>query len=219
MERPDAGKNDGSDSGLRLSNLLRQTLSEDPHMTDSELIELSAGVIDATEAVKLWKHAHSCPECSAEIERLMGQSAVWDDPWEIERREARIERSHAARDPGEQPWWAAAAWAAISLLHPRRGALAADDDAPMASFPITDSEGIVAELSGVIQRRGNEYHVRITSAPGASGSYQNRWVEVVLFGQDSDDPLLRRKVPVDRFILLGTDLAITTDKITARLLS
>lgn len=218
MERPDDRNSRQQGTAPRLWSALQQTLSDDPHLTDVELIELSAGVIGAEAALRLWAHTRNCPKCTAEIERLSSQTAAWNDPREIERREARIGRHRSPQERTERPWWAAAAqWVSIAALRPQLSALAAGDDVSVVPFSVTDGRKIVADLSGAIRRGDNVYHVRITSTPEIKEAYVGRMVEVVLADRNTED-VLSRRVPMDQWDLLGTDLDIATKSIAARLL-
>jgi hypothetical protein len=195
-----------------------ETLSNDPHLTDAELIEFSAGVVDRDVARQFIVHMEHCSECAAGISLLKGQLEVWQSPMEIERLEARIDRPRVMSDE-EAPWWTRALnWVSITPLRQAFGAHAAGVDSEVIEFPVYENQAISGGLSGIIQRRGQEYQIRITPSREEKQEYRDRLVEVVLADLKSENVLLQRKIPIDRFVLLGTDLPIRTEKIAARLI-
>ena len=86
------------------------------------------------------------------------------------------------------------------------------------SFPVYDGASITPALRGSLQRRNSEYYVRISVEPDAAGGFEKRQVEIVLADPASGEVMLQRKVQFDQILLLGTNLQITTQQITARLI-
>lgn len=207
---------------------LKETLSEDPHLTDTELIEWSAGVVAADGAERFRSHISRCGQCAGEVAGMTAHLAEWAETEAMARREELIGRpsvmnAEAASivtpqaPPKELPWWSAVAgWVSLAPLRPL-GAMAAGIEAGVVKFPIYDRDAIVIGLSGVVQRRGKEFYVRVSAAPEALDAYRGRIVELAAVEPESGRALLLRKIGIEQTLLLGTDLQIATHKITARL--
>lgn len=203
-----------------LMGLILNTLSNDPHLTDVELIEFTCGVSDLQEYSRHHEHILHCNMCGAQAERLSAQLATWQDPAQIERLEARIGRPAVMRQKAVEPWWSRIAdWVSVAPLRAGLGARAAGLDEEVIRFPVHGPIDIAPGLSGIIQRRGQEFRVRITPSIELGASYQDRLVEVVLVESGTDNVLLQRNIPINRFVLLGTDLPIRTEKIAAKLIT
>jgi hypothetical protein len=199
---------------------LNGTLSNDPHLTDSELIEFSAEVIDGETAAQYASHLERCSMCASLAAMFAEQMAIWRVPAQIERLEARIGRPSIISEAPAPPWWKVALdWVSVATLRPSLSAMAAPADSEVIKFPVYEDQVITDGLSGMIQRRGQEYQIRITPSDQDKKEYQGRLVEIVLADLDSEQVLLERKIPIDRFVFLGTDLPIMTEKIAARLIT
>jgi hypothetical protein len=230
MGKLNQGRLNDSNPSRQFLFALADTLNEDPHITDAELIEWAAGVMDDEPAARLQSHIGHCKACAAESEAMNTCLTGWADAGAMVRREARIGRPQvmnpgyvgapsppATGEAGESPWWSfVAGWAPLASLRPL-GAMAAGIDTAFVTFPIYDQETIVIGLSGTVQRRGNEFYVRVSVAPEARDAYRGRTVELAAVEPESGQPRLLRKVGIDQTLLLGTDLQIATHKITARL--
>jgi hypothetical protein len=197
------------------------TLSSDPHLTESELIEFSAEVVDGETAAQYASHLEHCSMCASLAAMFVEQLAIWRVPAQIERLEARIGRPAIISEAPAPPWWKVALdWVSVSTLRPSLSAMAAAAaDSEVIKFPIYEDQVITDGLSGIIQRRGQEYQIRITPSNQDKKEYQGRLVEIVLADLESEHVLLERKIPIDRFVFLGTDLPIVTEKIAARLIT
>jgi hypothetical protein len=200
--------------------MLRDTLSDDPHLTDAELIELGTGLIDPESEQSLLEHLKCCAHCSGELEGVRASLSPWENPSILQRLEERIGRPAVMAETVEKPWWSSLAQ--LTPLSIFRSGLSASaspaSDIGVVHFPIHAGSEAVVGLSGVVQRRGQAYYVHLTASPGLMNEYQARQVEVVLIDPESGRSLINRKATFDHFVLLGTDLEIGTHKIAARLL-
>jgi hypothetical protein len=197
-----------------------ETLSNNPHLTDAELIEFSADVIDRTVASLYSAHLDRCSKCAAEVAQIKVGLSIWQSPSEIERLEARIGRPAVMSDEEAKPWWTRVLdLVSVAPLQHSLGAHAAVADSEVIKFPVYENQAVSHGLTGLIQRRGQEYQIRITPSHEDKQEYRDRLVEVVLADLKSENVLLQRKIPIDRFVLLGTDLPIRTEKIAARLIA
>jgi hypothetical protein len=195
-------------------------LSSDPHLTDAELIEFSSGTSTLESNAIFQQHVESCPMCATELNLLSAHLAVWDNPSEIERLEARIGRPEVMGRKPAQPWWVRVTdWVPLASPKGAYSAHASAIDIEVINFPVHGESEIATELSGIIHKRGQEFQIRITPSGEQTISYKDRLVEVVLVELGTENVLLQRNIPIDRFVLLGTDLPIRTEKIAAKLLT
>jgi len=212
--------NTGRTEQLKASIL--DTLSHDPHLTDVELIEFSSGT-STSESIRIFQqHVENCSTCAADLNVLSAQLAVWQSPAEIERLEARIGRPEVMGRKSVQPWWVRVTdWVSVTPLKSAFAAHASASaiDIEVINFPVHGESEIATELSGIIQKRGQEFQIRITPSGEQTMSYKDRLVEVVLVESGTENVLLQRNIPINRFVLLGTDLPIRTEKIAAKLLT
>jgi len=211
---PDIGRTE------QLKASILDTLSHDPHLTDVELIEFSSGT-SASESTGIFQqHVENCSACAAELKHLSAQLVVWENPVEIERLEARIGRPEAMGRKSAQPWWVRITdWVSVATPKSAFAAHASAIDIEVINFPVHGESEIATELSGIIQKRGQEFQIRITPSGEQTISYKDRLVEVVLVESGTENVLLQRNIPINRFVLLGTDLPIRTEKIAAKLLT
>jgi len=210
---PDTGRTE------QLKASILDTLSHDPHLTDVELIEFSSGTSTSESTGIFQQHVENCSTCAAELKLLSAQLVVWENPVEIERLEARIGRPEVMGRKSVQPWWVRVTdWVSVA---PKSAfaAHASAIDIEVINFPVHGESEIATELSGIIQKRGQEFQIRITPSGEQSISYKDRLVEVVLVESGTENVLLQRNIPINRFVLLGTDLPIRTEKIAAKLLT
>jgi hypothetical protein len=201
---------------------MEETLSNNPHLTDAELIEFSADVVDSMMANLYRAHIDRCSKCAAEVSQIRGYLAIWNSPTEIVRLESRIGRPAIMSDEEAKPWWTRLVdLISVAPLQIPLGAnaAAAVADSEIIKFPVYENQAVSHGLTGLIQRRGQEYQIRITPSHQDKQEYRDRLVEVVLADLKSENVLLQRKIPIDRFVLLGTDLPIRTEKIAARLIA
>jgi hypothetical protein len=206
-------------SSKKLKASILNTLSSDPHLTDLQLIEFSSGVTDPESTAVYYQHVQGCMSCEAEAALLIGHLAVWQVPSEIERLEARIGRPEVMAGRSAKPWWEQVAnWVSVAPLRVT-GAHAAGLDFEVINFPVHGESEIAHGLSGIIQRRGQEFQIKITPSTEQTVSYKDRMVEVVLVESGTEDVLLQRNIPINRFVLLGTDLPIRTERIAAKLIT
>jgi len=204
----------------QLKASILNTLSSDPHLTDVQLIEFASGALNLETASLCQQHIQHCKACAAETELLSLQLAVWQSPTEIERLEARIGRPAVMSQRPAQAWWAQIAdLVSVAPLRVKMGMHATGRDVEVIKFPIHGESEIALGLSGIIQRRGQEFQIKITPSIEQTLSYKDRLVEVVLVDSGTDDVLLQRNIPINRFVLLGTDLPIRTERIAAKLLT
>lgn len=205
---------------MRVNDAIKQTLSIDPHLTDSELIEFCSDVVEQEALERFKGHLKHCSRCTSEASGLNAIMTVWSSPTEIERLETRIGRPGVMSGEGSPLSWARnLSWSPLAALRQSLGAYALAIDSEVIAFNIYDNHQIASGLSGSIHRRGQEYQIRITPSTEDRQEYLDRLVEVVLADTDTEDVLLHRRIPIDRFVLLGTDLHITTEKIAARLIT
>ena len=205
----------------KLKASILNTLSSDPHLTDVQLIEFSSGVSDVVSTSVYVQHVRNCTHCAAEAVHLTAQLAVWQVPFEIERLEERIGRPAAMAQRSAKPWWVRVGeWVSVAPLRAGMGAHAAAAlDVEVINFPVHGETDIAHGLSGIIQRRGQEFQIKITPSSEQGVSYKDRFVEVVLVESGTEDVLLQRNIPINRFVLLGTDLPIRTERIAAKLIT
>jgi len=204
-----------------LEQAIRQTLSDDPHLTDAELIELSAGVMEIEEERRLLAHVDHCAVCAAGLHGLRAGLSTWDDPAVLMRRERRIRREEVMSrgDEPEKPWWMSIGeLVSLATFRPGLAMAAAGDEIGVVHFPIYEGEFAVVGLSGVIQRRRQAYYIHLTASQSAGSDYGLRQVEVVVVDPDSGKTLIHRKAGFGQFVLLGTNLQIGAQRIAARLL-
>ncbi|BDI31615.1 hypothetical protein CCAX7_36660 [Capsulimonas corticalis] len=205
---------------MSFKDLLHNTLGEEAHASDTELIELSAGVMHPELEPLIREHIGQCVQCAAELAELQATLSSWEDPLVIERRETRIHRAAVMRGADSNSWWTAIRdWVTLVGLRPALGAMAASDDSDELHFPIHEEDGtVVAGLLGVVQRRGPAYYVRLTTSHSLRDQYAGRQAEVVVADPETRKVLITRKATFYQFVLLGTDLQIDSQKIAARLL-
>jgi len=213
------GSNPGSlsaDDRLRAS--LADAVSADPHPDDVSLIELTAGALAPRTSKLIRSHIEHCDLCKSEVARLQAAVESWEDAVARERRESRIGRREMLKSG--RPWWTAlAGLVSAAPLRPRLAAMAAGIDNPAVDFPVYEGSATAEGLSASIQRRGSEYYLRVAPSQEKRDVYLGRWVEVVLAQPETDDTLLERRVSIGQYVLLGTDLPISTELIAARLVS
>ena len=204
----------------QLKASILNTLSDDPHLTDVQLIELVSGIMSPDAVSTCQSHMAACSACSMEHDQLSHHLAIWLVPSEIERLEARIGRPEVMNPKSSAPWWARVTeWVPVGSLRASMGAHAAPVDVEVINFPVHEESEIAPNLSGIIQRRGQEFQIRITPSVGQSTSYKDRLVEVVLVESGTENVLLQRNIPINRFVLLGTDLPLRTERIAAKLIT
>ena len=233
-------------SSADLMTRLSTSLSNDPHLTDVEFIELAAGAIDAIVDVRRFqRHLASCQRCAAELQSLREVDAIWDDPIAIARLEDRIGRADKLRAaasmakapssdtadslsvrelqevrPEPEPWWRnAVGWLPLAPLGRGMAAMAAGNDTAVLEFPVHDEDDIVDGLTGAIQRRGDEYYARIQVNAEAADQFSGRSVDVVAVDASTGLLSFQRRIASGQFVLLGTKLEIANVILTARLLS
>lgn len=205
----------------RFLQAMEQTLSSDPHLSDVDLIELGAGALSIDDERRLQRHISNCGRCAGELNELEAQiSAAWGDPVAVERRETRIGRQRVLSDIEEAPWWAEmlSGW---TSLHPFRKALAARAEgggAESVSFSVLDNGRPAYGVAGFVQRRGSAFYLCVTTTAEARAAGPVGQVEVVAVDREKGIVLFERTVNPDQFTLLGTDLEIGSQQITARVL-
>ncbi len=222
------GKLNGRNTGTgnvtaaeKFMRMLNESLSDDPHLTDAELIGLGAGLVDSEDESRLRAHTQRCAHCAAELATFAAPMAAWGDPAAIERLEARINRPAilSGGSGSAEPWWSRGfGWVPLAGLRPKLGAFAASIDEATIDLPIYEGDSVVTGLTGIVQRREQEYYVRITTSPEFGDSQDGRQVEVIAAEPTTGRILLQRKVDLDQYVLLGTDLPLDSNSITARLI-
>ncbi|MGO8672572.1 MAG: hypothetical protein ACLQVD_14555 [Capsulimonadaceae bacterium] len=200
---------------------MEDVLSEDPHLSDTELIEF------ASRPAGLPEHVSRCTRCSETLQALQIRvDSDWSDPAAVSRREARIRTAEilgedadtASPDEDAVPWWRSALeWVSLAPLQPA-GAFAADAAVETIKFPVYQGDMLVIGLSGLVQRRGPEFYIRVTASPESRPAYQRSLVEVVVATLETGRTMVQRRIGLEQFILLGTNLDVAAQRITARLL-
>jgi len=218
MELGNGSYTNGEPGVERLRESLVDAISDDPHPGDASLIELTAGTLAPRTSRVVRTHVENCDRCRTELARLQAAVESWEDAVARERRESRIGRKETLESG--RPWWTAlVGLVRAAPLRPRLAAMAAGLEGSSVDFPVFEGSRAAEGLSASIQRRGSEYYLRVASSLEKRDAYRGRWVEVVLAQPETDDTLLERRVSIDQYVLLGTDLPITTELIAARLVS
>jgi len=202
----------------RLQLSIADAVGAEPHLDDSTLIEMTAGILSGYALNVARGHIQTCERCRTEADALKAAVESWQDAKAMELREARIGRALALEQA--RPWWTKLpSLVSAAALRPRLAAMAAGIESPSVDFPVYEGSLTAEGLFGTIQRRGSECYLRVASSQEKRDTYQGRWVEVVLAQPETDDALLQRRVSIGQFVLLGTDLPITTELVAARLVS
>ena len=215
------GNKNGTGPGDGLWASLEKDLSRDPHLTDVEFIEFAADVVDAGEAMRLRNHVARCSQCAVELGSLRSMGTVWNDSAEYLPLEARISGPESLlSEPKKESWWAyALAWTSLAPLGRGLAAMAAVDDTAFVDFVVLDEEeGTIEGLAGVIQRRGDEYYVRVAATVEVHDRYRGRMVDIAAVDNATNQLSFQRKIGLGQFVLIGTKLDIASVKLSARLL-
>jgi len=205
--------------GNGLWTRLKNDLSPDPHLTDVEFIEFAADVVDAVEAVRLRQHVAGCSQCAGELSSLREIGGVWKDS--AAYLEARISQSKPVpSEPKQEAWWAQAlAWTSLAPLGRGLAAMAATDDTAFVDFAVENEDDTPVDgLTGVIQRRGDEYYVRVAATIEVHDRYRGRMVDIAAVDNATNQLSFQRKIGLGQFVLIGTKLDITSVKLSARLI-
>lgn len=216
------GNKNGIGVGDGLWTRLETDLSRDPHLTDAEFIEFAADVVGAIDAMRLRNHVARCSVCSRELGVLREIGTVWDDPARVGSLEARIAQTvnPLPRELDTQAWWAHAfSWTSLAPLGRGLAAMAATDEVASVDFTVQgDDDTSIEGLAGVIQRRGDEYYVRVAAAVEVQEGYRGRMIDIVTADNATNQLTFQRKIGIGQFVLIGTKLDIASVKLTARLL-
>jgi len=198
---------------------LEKDLSRDPHLTDVEFIEFGADVVDAVETVRLRNHVARCAQCAGELSSLREIGEVWNDS--AAYLEARISRSETVPSKRKkESWWEyAMGWTSLAPLGRGLAAMAATDDTAFVDFAVENEDDAPVEgLTGVIQRRGDEYYVRVAATVEVLDRYRGRLVDIAAVDNATNQLSFQRKIGLGQFVLIGTKLDIASMKLSARLL-
>jgi len=212
------GNKNGRGFGNAFWTRFEKDLSPDPHLTDVEFIEFAADVVDAVEAVRLRNHVARCSQCAGELGSLREIGEVWNDS--AAYLEARISRPKTlVNDAKKESWWEhALAWTSLAPLGRGLAAMAAADDTAFVDFAVEDEKDTVDGLTGVIQRRGDEYYVRVSATAEVQDRYLGRMVDIAAVDSTTNQLSFQRKINLGQFVLIGTKLDIGSFKLSARLL-
>ena len=97
--------------------------------------------------------------------------------------------------------------------------MAATDEVASVDFTVQgDDDTSIEGLAGVIQRRGDEYYVRVAAAVEVQEGYRGRMIDIVTADNATNQLTFQRKIGIGQFVLIGTKLDIASVKLTARLL-
>ena len=205
------------DSNNLLQALERSAINDD-HLTDVELIELSAGVLDEDTSRTLQIHLAHCLQCQSEVAMMQAKAQDWTRHGVAASLQNRLRARAPAAARQEEPWWShITSWISLASVRPLQGAYASGQDLAAVDFPVYDGSQVSQVLHGSLQRRNNEYYVRIFVTAGESAELAGRQVEVIIADPETGQVMLQRKVQPDQLLLLGTNLNITTHQVTARL--
>ena len=206
------------DSNHLLQAIERSAINDD-HLTDAELIEFSAGVLDKDTISMLQVHLDHCLQCQSEVSMMQAKALNWTQHRSGASVKKRLQAKPAALPRQEEPWWSrVTSWISLTPVRPLQGAYASGHDLAAVDFPVYDGVLISSVLHGSLQRRNNEYYVRVSVDSDQSAKLAGRQVEVIIADPETGQVMLQRKVQPNHLLLLGTNLNITTHQITARLL-
>jgi len=206
------------DSNNLLQAIERSAINND-HLTDTELIELGAGVLDEETLRTLQVHLDRCLQCQSEVSMMQAKALDWTRQGLAVSLKEKLRTKPVAVPRQEEPWWSrVTAWISLAPVRPLQGAYASGQDLASVDFPVYDGSQVSPMFRGSLLRRNNEYYVQISVATDESAQLAERLVEVIIADPGTGQVTLQRKVQPNQQQLLGTNLNITTHQVTARLL-
>jgi len=201
-----------------LDSIARNALKDD-HVSDADLIEFGADVLDNEKKEHFLAHVKQCSDCRREVEKIREAALVWDQTRPA-LGSVHVSKTADEVDAVSEPWWKRIPrWTPLASLRPLQGVYAAGFDSSHIEFPVYYGETITLALAGSIMRQNNEYYVRISITGHAPASMNSRKAEIVLEHASTREVTVQRTIPMEQLIFLGTDLPIETQRITARLIS
>ena len=185
-----------------------------PHLTDAEFFGLSLDQLSPQEKQAAAEHMSRCPACNEEWERLQTLNALWNEPAEVARLEAR--RRALASQPHTSLLQRLAEGMVTSLqaLLPRQEAFAqgVENEEADVTFVIAEGKTVIKDLNGLLRRKNREFYARITADSEEAQQFAQRSVLITLQNAEGA-PFLQRHLDVGVAVLLGTDLPLTTDSL------
>lgn len=209
--------NIGHSSVTRFQYLLAETLSDDPHLTETELIEMAAGVLHKSEEQRLNCHLGHCRNCANELSLLTSQVAAFEDPQALSLREARINRPQILNSTINTHWWRFAAFTPVLSQRPAYAAFALNYNESLLEFPVYHNSSKVNGCFGILNKHGLEYYLRVSAHPLLDPEYRDHSVQVVFVETDTGNLVIQREMSFDQLVLLGTELDVARLSVTARI--